>query len=64
MQPTERPIVFGAPYSVYVRSVRLSAEERASAMSLSQSISSLRRAYGNVPLAVEIGGARAAKLQS
>jgi glutathione S-transferase len=28
MQSTERPIVFGAPYSVYVRSVRLALEEK------------------------------------
>jgi len=28
MQPTEQPIVFGAPYSVYVRAVRLVLEEK------------------------------------
>lgn len=28
MQPTDRPIVFGAPYSVYVRAVRLALEEK------------------------------------
>jgi len=28
MQPTESPIVFGAPYSVYVRAVRLALEEK------------------------------------
>ena len=29
MQPTTRPIVFGEPYSVYVRTVRLALEEKA-----------------------------------
>jgi hypothetical protein len=29
MQPIEHPIVFGAPYSVYVRTVRLALEEKA-----------------------------------
>jgi hypothetical protein len=28
MQPIEQPIVFGAPYSVYVRAVRLALEEK------------------------------------
>jgi hypothetical protein len=28
MQPIEHPIVFGAPYSVYVRTVRLALEEK------------------------------------
>jgi glutathione S-transferase len=28
MQPTDSPIVFGAPYSVYVRAVRLALEEK------------------------------------
>jgi glutathione S-transferase len=28
MQPTEQPIAFGAPYSVYVRAVRLALEEK------------------------------------
>src|SRR5271166_1006725 len=28
MRPTEHPIVFGAPYSVYVRAVRLALEEK------------------------------------
>ena len=28
MQPTDNPIVFGAPYSVYVRAVRLALEEK------------------------------------
>jgi glutathione S-transferase len=28
MQPTDHPIVFGAPYSVYVRAARLALEEK------------------------------------
>ena len=28
MQSTDHPIVFGAPYSVYVRAVRLALEEK------------------------------------
>jgi hypothetical protein len=28
MQPTDSPIVFGAPYSVYVRAVRLALKEK------------------------------------
>jgi glutathione S-transferase len=28
MRPTDKPIVFGAPYSVYVRAVRLTLEEK------------------------------------
>jgi glutathione S-transferase len=28
MQSAEHPVVFGAPYSVYVRTVRLALEEK------------------------------------
>jgi hypothetical protein len=34
MSSTDKPIVFGAPYSVYVRTVRLALEEKGSLTSL------------------------------
>ncbi len=34
MSSTDKPIVFGAPYSVYVRAVRLALEERGVAYEL------------------------------
>jgi glutathione S-transferase len=36
MRSTDKPIVFGAPYSVYVRAVRLALEEKGVATAMTR----------------------------